>query len=199
MIALRLGALVVSLPTVEQAVELVALLGLSGRFPMPEIAEVPELEPAAIQEPVVESLRAARVPVREPRPMAPRRATPAAPAPAPKAQPLPDVDGALLRAFGKDERYPLHELARQLFPDRPAASGIRLLKLRLVALEGSGQVHRVGAGAYRAGPSPRLTKRPGRPRRSAADYEPEHSFDDAVLEDSDGDPEELDFGRLDAL
>jgi hypothetical protein len=199
MIALQLGALLVSLPTVEQAVELLEALGLSGRFPMPEIAEPSTPEPA------VESQGPRPTAVRAPTRIAPRQpALVVAREPEPEHAPpkAHDVDAGILRAFGKDVRHPLHELARELFPDRPPASGIRLLKLRLASLEGSQQIHRVGAGSYRVGPSPRVGKRgPGRPPR-ATRYDPEHSFEDdderedAGVEDPD---EELNFDALDAL
>jgi hypothetical protein len=166
MIALRLGPLLVTLPTVEQAVELLALLDLAGRFPLPGLEETaPEPEPAP--------------PVQLPPPV--KRSVAPAPEKAPltvRSQPSPtDIDGRILEAFRQDASTPLHRIAADLFGEG-RANAVRLLKLRIVSLEASGQLHRVGVGRYALGPSKlQAQKRRGRPSR-ATTYAPAHRFDD---------------------
>jgi hypothetical protein len=202
MIVLQLGALTVTLPTTEDAVRFVELIGLAGRYPLPEIEAAP---------PVAAPARALPPPRPMPAPRPARLDVAVSDEPAPKTVPslerppavprvsVDEIDERILDAFRANPRRPLHDLAPELFQGHLGANAVRLLKLRLVQLEGQGRLHRVGAAEVRVGPNPKLGRKRGRPPTGTT-YKPEHSFDDEEEDPADADDRaDLAFDRLDAL
>jgi hypothetical protein len=212
MIILQLGALLVSLPTVEQAVEFVELVGLAGQFPMPEIPEEAPSPPRPTFPPPMKVtngiLHVDREQIRRPPTSVPSVPTARPSMPKPPRPPSPpverparaetppeermlanDVDDRIVAAFRANPRALLPELASEIFPDRP--NGLRLIRMRLVALEGCGRLHRVSAGQYGIGPAhghvvPTTTRK----RRQTNAFNPRHEFDDETESDEDLDERE---------